>query len=175
MRPEAESARSRERVRGVHITSEGLQDNTLEGRGPAWIKLVRRGHGRNGQHPQRKSTRTPTQAICVLQAEYSWDARFARNGAFRGGHTGITRSGWPSPKAMKKLRERVRELSRRRHSGKDVKPIIVELTPVLRGWGNYFRDGWKRWSRDWPYPVLGQFNDYRVRHYGSIPTVAPVR
>jgi hypothetical protein len=28
-----------------------------------------------------------------------------------------------------------------RQSGKDVKQIIAELTPVLRGWGNYFRTG----------------------------------
>jgi RNA-directed DNA polymerase len=48
---------------------------------------------------------------------------------------------WPSPKAMKKLRERVRELTSKRQSGKDVKQIIAELTPVLRGWGNYFRTG----------------------------------
>jgi RNA-directed DNA polymerase len=48
---------------------------------------------------------------------------------------------WPSPKAMKKLRERVRELTSRRQSGKDVKQLIAELNPVLRGWGNYFRTG----------------------------------
>src|SRR5215471_7711253 len=48
---------------------------------------------------------------------------------------------WPSRKAMKKLRDRVREITSKRQSGKDVKQIIVELTPVLRGWGNYFRTG----------------------------------
>ena len=48
---------------------------------------------------------------------------------------------WPSPKATKKLRNRVRELTSKRQSGKDVKQIIAELTPVLRGWGNYFRTG----------------------------------
>ncbi len=48
---------------------------------------------------------------------------------------------WPSPKATKKLRDRVRELTGPRHSGKEVKQIIAELTPVLRGWGNYFRTG----------------------------------
>jgi RNA-directed DNA polymerase len=47
----------------------------------------------------------------------------------------------PSPKATKKLRERVRELTGKRHSGPDVKQIIAKLTPVLRGWGNYFRTG----------------------------------
>jgi RNA-directed DNA polymerase len=50
-------------------------------------------------------------------------------------------AGWPSPKATKKLRDRIRELTDKRQSGKDVKRIIAELTPVLRGWGNYFRTG----------------------------------
>jgi len=48
---------------------------------------------------------------------------------------------WPSPKATKKLRERVRELTSKRQSGKKVEQIIAALTPVLRGWGNYFRTG----------------------------------
>jgi group II intron reverse transcriptase/maturase len=48
---------------------------------------------------------------------------------------------WPSPKATKKLRDRVRDITNKRNSGKDVKQIIAELTPVLRGWGNYFRTG----------------------------------
>ena len=48
---------------------------------------------------------------------------------------------WPSPKATKKLRQRVRELTGKRHSGQDVKQIIATLRPVLRGWGNYFRTG----------------------------------
>ena len=42
---------------------------------------------------------------------------------------------WPSPKARKRLRDRVREITDRRNSGKDVKQIIAELNPVLRGWG----------------------------------------
>ena len=48
---------------------------------------------------------------------------------------------WPSPQATKKLRDRVRELTSKRQSGKDVKQIVAELTPVLRGWGNCFRTG----------------------------------
>jgi RNA-directed DNA polymerase len=35
--------------------------------------------------------------------------------------------------------------------------------------------GWKRWSREWIYNVLGLFNDYRVRRSESIPKVAPAR
>src|SRR5215470_11595957 len=48
---------------------------------------------------------------------------------------------WPSPKAMKRLRDRVREITDKRASGEDVKQIIAKRNPVLRGWGNYFRSG----------------------------------
>jgi RNA-directed DNA polymerase len=48
---------------------------------------------------------------------------------------------WPSPKATNKLRDRVRELTSKRHSGQKVEQIIAKLTPVLRGWGKYFRTG----------------------------------
>jgi group II intron reverse transcriptase/maturase len=48
---------------------------------------------------------------------------------------------WPSPKARKRLRDRVRESTDSRQSGQDVKQIIAKLNPVLRGWGNYFRSG----------------------------------
>ena len=48
---------------------------------------------------------------------------------------------WPSPKARKRLRDRVRETTDRRSSGQDVKQIIAKLNPMLRGWGNYFRTG----------------------------------
>jgi RNA-directed DNA polymerase len=48
----------------------------------------------------------------------------------------------PSPKAMKRVRERVHDLTDARRSGvKDVKVIIASVNPVLRGWGNYFRTG----------------------------------
>jgi group II intron reverse transcriptase/maturase len=49
---------------------------------------------------------------------------------------------WPSPRSMKRLRSRIRELTDARRSGvKDVRVIIARLNPVLRGWGNYFRTG----------------------------------
>ena len=35
--------------------------------------------------------------------------------------------------------------------------------------------GWKRWSREWLYQVLGLFNDYRVRYYEPTPKVATAR
>jgi hypothetical protein len=49
---------------------------------------------------------------------------------------------WPSPKAMKRIRERVHELTNASQGGtRDVKQMIASLNPVLRGWGNYFRTG----------------------------------
>jgi group II intron reverse transcriptase/maturase len=48
---------------------------------------------------------------------------------------------WPSPKAMKRLRDRVREITEKRASGADVKQVIAKLNPVPRGWANYFRSG----------------------------------
>jgi len=50
---------------------------------------------------------------------------------------------WPSPRAMKRIRARIRELTdRRRWAGmKDIRQVIDLLNPVLRGWGNYFRTG----------------------------------
>ncbi|BBU25063.1 group II intron reverse transcriptase/maturase [Mycobacterium xenopi] len=48
---------------------------------------------------------------------------------------------WPSQRAMKRLREKVRDRTGRNRAGTDIRVIIAELTPILRGWGNYFRTG----------------------------------
>jgi len=49
---------------------------------------------------------------------------------------------WPSQRSMKRVRQRVHELTDRRWLGaKDVRVIIERLNPVLRGWGNYFSSG----------------------------------
>lgn len=50
---------------------------------------------------------------------------------------------WPSRRAMNSIRARIRDLTdRRRRAGmKDIREVIRDLNPVLRGWGNYFRTG----------------------------------
>jgi RNA-directed DNA polymerase len=50
---------------------------------------------------------------------------------------------WPSKRAMKRIRARIKAMTdRRRTAGmKDIRDVIADLNPVLRGWGNYFRTG----------------------------------
>ena len=49
---------------------------------------------------------------------------------------------WPNARSMKRVRQRVHELTGRSRNGvKDVRVLIAALNPVLRGWGNYFRTG----------------------------------
>ena len=48
---------------------------------------------------------------------------------------------WPSQRAMKRLREKVKARTGRNRVGTDVRLVIGELNPLLRGWGNYFRTG----------------------------------
>jgi group II intron reverse transcriptase/maturase len=49
---------------------------------------------------------------------------------------------WPSQRSMKRVRQRVKELTdRRKNRVKDVRVLIRALNPVLRGWGNYFCTG----------------------------------
>jgi len=48
---------------------------------------------------------------------------------------------WPSRQAMKRVRARVKELTPGRRCHADIRAVIADLNPVLRGWGNYFRTG----------------------------------
>jgi group II intron reverse transcriptase/maturase len=48
---------------------------------------------------------------------------------------------WPSARAMKHIRARIRELTSRRFAGTALETVVKHLNLVLRGWGNYFRVG----------------------------------
>jgi group II intron reverse transcriptase/maturase len=48
---------------------------------------------------------------------------------------------WPSQRAMTRIRQRVKELTPGRRCHADLREVISDLNPVLRGWGNYFRTG----------------------------------
>jgi group II intron reverse transcriptase/maturase len=48
---------------------------------------------------------------------------------------------WPSARSMKRIRQRVKELTPRGRCHADIRDVITQLNPILRGWGNYFRTG----------------------------------
>jgi RNA-directed DNA polymerase len=49
---------------------------------------------------------------------------------------------WPSSRSMKRVRQRVKDLTGRDRDGvKDVRVLIRDLNLVLRGWAEYFRTG----------------------------------
>ena len=48
---------------------------------------------------------------------------------------------WPSPRAMASVRAKVRERTAPSRVGWDLRAVVEDLNPVLRGWGAYFRQG----------------------------------
>jgi hypothetical protein len=48
---------------------------------------------------------------------------------------------WPSRRAMVRVRTRVRELTPIGRCHQDLRRVIADVNPVLRGWGAYFRYG----------------------------------
>ncbi len=48
---------------------------------------------------------------------------------------------WPSEKAMRRVRQRIRELTDRRRLLLPVEVIVADVNRVLRGWAEYFRYG----------------------------------
>lgn len=48
---------------------------------------------------------------------------------------------WPSQRSMQRIRQRVRELTQRSRCHADIREVIAQLNPILRGWGQYFRTG----------------------------------
>jgi group II intron reverse transcriptase/maturase len=48
---------------------------------------------------------------------------------------------WPSTRAMASIKAKIRERTDRRYAGRDLRDVVRDLNPVLRGWGAYFRYG----------------------------------
>ncbi len=48
---------------------------------------------------------------------------------------------WPSPKACKAFRRRIKEITDRSNEGKPIADIVRELNQVIRGWRGYFGCG----------------------------------
>ncbi len=63
---------------------------------------------------------------------------------------------WPSGRAMQRVRTRVKALTSRSTCHRDLREVIAQLNPVLRGWGAYFRTGHAAVQ-------FGQVDDYVAR------------
>ncbi len=48
---------------------------------------------------------------------------------------------WPGRRVMQRIRQRMREWTPRGRCHADLREVIADLNPVLRGWGNYFGTG----------------------------------
>jgi len=73
----------------------------------------------------------------------------------------------PSQRAMKRIRQRVKELTPPRRCHEDLRSVIRDLNPVLRGWGNYFRTGNAAAKfNDVDTYVWGRLRDLRIKRAG---------
>ena len=48
---------------------------------------------------------------------------------------------WPSPRSMKRARQRIKAMTGRSQVGMELESVIHRLNLFLRGWGGYFRNG----------------------------------
>jgi group II intron reverse transcriptase/maturase len=68
---------------------------------------------------------------------------------------------WPSRRSMQRIRQRVKDLTPRSRCHADLREIISDLNPVLRGWGQYFRTGNAA-------KCFNQVDDYVVRRLRTL-------
>jgi RNA-directed DNA polymerase len=47
----------------------------------------------------------------------------------------------PSQRSMKRIRQRIKDVTPRARCHADLRDVVAQINPILRGWGNYFRSG----------------------------------
>jgi len=129
---------------------------------------------------------------------FSWRRVLGKNGTWRPHYT-------PLPKKRKELTSKISEIVHQLRSRpvsmvvNAINPVLrgwviyfrvghsARCFSYLRDWVNrtirrqMMRArqrtgfGWKRWSNEWIYGVLGLFNDYKVRYYRPAPKARPCR
>lgn len=67
---------------------------------------------------------------------------------------------WPSEKSLNKIRMKVRKITNPKRPVK-VNQVVKELTPVLRGWVNYFRTG----NSSKKFGIVNYYTANRVRNF----------
>jgi RNA-directed DNA polymerase len=74
---------------------------------------------------------------------------------------------WPSQQAMKRLRGKIRDRTGRNRVGVDIRDVIADINPILRGWGNYFGTGnAARKFRQAGWYVVGRLHGLMVKKRG---------
>ena len=74
---------------------------------------------------------------------------------------------WPSQRAMKRVRGKIKAKTGRGRAGQDIREVIADLNPIVRGWGNYFRTGnaAKKFNQIDSY-ILSRLRGLMIRRYG---------
>jgi RNA-directed DNA polymerase len=74
---------------------------------------------------------------------------------------------WPSQRAMIRVRGKLKAKTGKGRAGQDIRDVIADLNPVLRGWGNYFRTGnaAKKFNQIDSY-VLSRLRGLMTKRYG---------
>lgn len=74
---------------------------------------------------------------------------------------------WPSQRAMIRVRGKVKAKTGKGRASQDIREVIADLNPVLRGWGSYFRTGnaAKKFNQIDSY-VLGRLRGLMIKRYG---------
>ena len=71
---------------------------------------------------------------------------------------------WPSTRAMASIRAKIRARTERRYCSMPIDMVVRSLTPVLRGWGNYFRHG----NSSRKFHAVDTYVHYRLAHLASV-------
>jgi RNA-directed DNA polymerase len=125
---------------------------------PAWVEATV--HGWLGLTINREKTRivrlTPTHGASLdflsYTFRYDWD-RYGRGTRY---FTAV-----PSPKALARMKQTLRELISSRHNFEPIPQLIARVNRKLRGWQNYFSFGRPRGA----YRVLNAFVIERLTHH----------
>jgi RNA-directed DNA polymerase len=74
---------------------------------------------------------------------------------------------WPSQRAMSRVRGKIKAKTGRGRAGQDIREVIADLNPVVRGWGNYFRTGnaAKKFNQIDSY-ILSRLRGLMIKRYG---------
>ena len=68
---------------------------------------------------------------------------------------------------MKRVRGKIKAKTGRGRAGQDLRDVIADLNPILRGWGNYFRTGnaAKKFNQI-DYYVVGRLRGLLIKRHG---------